>query len=297
ARLAEQSRDLAFFGDIDQTIYEWRGSDPFRTLAEVKRRYDPLREIALTKNYRSSRDLLRASQAFIHPRPNRVTQALVSESEDAGRRLVVHAEQTLPDEARWIAATIADVTRQGVGKRQIAILVRANHTAIELSRLLAAEKVDHFLVDKVCFFRQAEVKDALAHVRFLLNPYDAHSLLRILARPPRVDARTIEAVRGLPPLTLPSPPGGEGRVRGVGLRLVDFADPLTAEYLDPFGLLLRRYAEGRVIVFDVEATGLDVTRDDVVELAALRVGTHGTTGEFHALLRTPLSLEESSRIH
>src|SRR5262249_5507110 len=59
ARLAEQSRDLAFFGDIDQTIYEWRGSDPFRTLAEFKRRYDPVREIALTKNYRSSRDLLR----------------------------------------------------------------------------------------------------------------------------------------------------------------------------------------------------------------------------------------------
>src|SRR5207253_3033315 len=85
--LAEQSRDLAFFGDIDQTIYEWRGPDPFRTLAEFKRRFDPVREITLTKNYRSSRDILQACEAFIRAHPNAVTQALVSESEDAGRRL------------------------------------------------------------------------------------------------------------------------------------------------------------------------------------------------------------------
>src|SRR5439155_27055793 len=109
ARLAEQSRDLAFFGDIDQTIYEWRGSDPFRTLAEFKRRFDPVREIALTKNYRSARDILQACEAFIRAHPKAVTRALVSESEDAGRRIVVHAEQTLQDEARWIAATLADV--------------------------------------------------------------------------------------------------------------------------------------------------------------------------------------------
>src|SRR5262245_23947707 len=280
ARLAEQSRNLAFFGDIDQTIYEWRGSQPFATLAEFKRRFDPVREIVLTKNYRSSRDILHACEAFIRSCPGAVTQTLVSESEDAGRRIVVHAEETLQDEARWIAATIADVARLGVGKRQIAILVRANHTAAELSRVLAAEKVDHFLVDKVRFFRQAEVKDALAHVRFLLNPYDAHSLLRVLRRPAKVDVGTVEAVRGLPP--------------EVGLRLVDFADPLTAEYLDPFGLLLRRYAEGRVVVFDVESTGLDVTRDDVVELAACKVGSCGATDEFHALLRTSRPLEASS---
>jgi DNA helicase-2/ATP-dependent DNA helicase PcrA len=283
ARLAEASRNLAFFGDIDQTIYEWRGSDPFRTLAEFKRRFAPVREIALTKNYRSSRVLLQACEAFLRTHPHAVTKALVGESEDTGRRVVVHAEPTLSDEARWIAATIADVARQGISKRQIAILVRANHTAVELSRVLAAEQVDHFLVDKVRFFRQAEVKDALAHVRFLLNPYDAHSLLRMLRRPPSSTTLTHAAVRSLPP--------------EVGLRLVDFADPLTAEYMDPFGLLLRCYAEGRVVVFDVESTGLDVTRDDVVELAALRVGTHGATDEFRALLRTSRPLEESARIH
>src|SRR5262249_8515479 len=138
ARLAEESRDLAFFGDIDQTIYEWRGSDPFTTLGEFKRRFAPVREIALTTNYRPPPDLPQPCEAFLRPTPRAGSGSLVRQGEDAGRRIVVPAEQTLGDEARWIAATVADVVgRHGVGKRQIAILVRANNTAAELSRVLA----------------------------------------------------------------------------------------------------------------------------------------------------------------
>ena len=284
AKLAWESRDLAFFGDIDQTIYEWRGSEPFRTLAEFKRRFAPVREIALTVNYRSSRKILQACESFIKALPRAVTRCLVGESDDPGKKVFVRAEETLDDEGRWIAAAVNGIAnRHGVDKRQIAILVRANHTAVDLSRVLAREGVDHFLVDKVRFFRQPEVKDALAHVRCLLNPLDFHSLLRILRRPPCGLEPTIDAVRALPP--------------EIGLRLVDFVDPLTPEYLDPFGLLLQRFAEDRVVVFDVESTGLDVARDDVVELAALKVGGCGAGASFHALLRTGRSLEESSRVH
>ena len=284
AQLARESRDLAFFGDIDQTIYEWRGSDPFRTLGEFKRRFAPVREIALVTNYRSSRTILRACESFIRTVPRSVTRALVGESEDAGRKVFVRSADTLDDEARWIAAAInALVGKHGLDRRQIAILVRANHTAVDLSRVLVREGVEHFLVEKVRFFRRPEVKDALAGVRCLLNRLDGHSLLRLLRRPPRELEPAIEAARALPPES--------------GLRLVDFVDPLTPQYLDPFGLLLDRFAEGRVVVFDVESTGLDVTRDDVVELAALKVGACGPGASFHALLRTERSLEESSRVH
>jgi ATP-dependent DNA helicase UvrD/PcrA len=284
AQLARESRDLAFFGDIDQTIYEWRGSDPFRTLGEFKRRFAPVRELALVTNYRSSRTILQACESFIKKLPRAVTRMLVGESEEAGKKVFVRAEDTLDDEGRWIASAIkAVVGKHGLDRRQIAILVRANHTAVDLSRVLAREGVEHFLVEKVRFFRQPEVKDALAYIRCLLNRLDSHSLLRLLRRPPRGLEPVIEAVRALAP--------------EVGLRLVDFVDPLTPHYLDPFGLLLSRFAEGRVVVFDVEATGLDVTRDDVVELAALKVGVCGLSDSFHALLKTERSLEESSRIH
>ncbi len=290
ARLAWESRDLAFFGDIDQTIYEWRGSDPFRTLGEFERRFAPVRKVALTKNYRSSRPVLEACVSVIRACEHAVTKGIEGGAEDGGR-LCVHAEETPDAEGRWLARAIAAVARAGVDKRQIAVLVRTNQAAADLSRTLAREKVDHFLVDRVRFFRQPEVKDALAHVRCLLNRLDGHSLLRALRRPPRVDPAAVDAVRNLPP--------------EVGLRLVDFVDPLALDNLGPFALLLRRLAEGRVVVFDVESTGLDVTRDDVVELAALRVGTGaarrepagGAGEEFHAYLKTDRCLEESSKVH
>jgi ATP-dependent DNA helicase UvrD/PcrA len=305
ARLAALSHDLAFFGDIDQTIYEWRGSDPFRSLGEFKRDFHPVREVALTINYRSDRNILQACESVIKACPRTVTRSLRGPAAAAcrvesstsgqagaahaaaggeGRSIVTHAEQTLEDETRWIASTIKElIDGHGVSRRQIAILVRSNATAAAMSAVLASEGIDHFKVDRVRFFRQPEVKDALAHVRCLLNRHDSHSLIRALRRPVKIDPAIIEEVRSLPADT--------------GLRLTDFVDPLTFAYLDPFGLLLHRLAEGRVVVFDVESTGLDVTRDDVVELAALKVGTGGPGQSFHALLRTDRPLEESARIH
>src|SRR5262249_43013665 len=160
-------------------------------------------------------------------------------SDEAGKKVFVRAEDTLADEGRWIASAInAVVGKHGLERRQIAILVRANHTAVDLSRVLAREGVEHFLVEKVRFFRQPEVKDALAFVGCLVNPLDGHSLLRLLRRPPRGLEPAIEAVRFLP--------------TEAGLRLVDFVEPLTPQYLDPFGFLLSRFTEGRVVVFDVE---------------------------------------------
>jgi DNA helicase-2/ATP-dependent DNA helicase PcrA len=284
AQLAWESRDLAFFGDIDQTIYEWRGSQPFRMLGEFERRFAPVRVIALVTNYRSSRTILQACESFIKKLPRAVTRMLVGGSEEPGKKVFVRAANTLDDEGRWIAAAIQTaVASHGLNRQKIAVLVRANHTARYLSDVLDREGVEHRHIKKRSFFRQPEVKDALAHVRCLLNRLDTHSLLRLLRRPPRGLEPAIEAVRALPP--------------EAGLRLVDLIDPLTPQHLDPFGLLLSRFAEGRVVVFDVESTGLDVTRDDVVELAGLKVGACGPGESFHALLKTGRPLEESSRVH
>src|SRR5438270_604044 len=142
----------------------------------------------------------------------------------------------------WAVEQIA--TRHGVARRQMAILVRTNKDAADLSQLLAREKVEHFLIDKVPFFRQPEIKDVLALVRFLLNPLDSSSLRRVLSRGTLgVPLDVIEEVRRLP--------------AELGLRLADLVDPLTHEDFDPFGLLLRRLDEGRLVVFDTETTCLE----------------------------------------
>src|SRR5207237_1396439 len=98
-----------------------------------------------------------------------------------------------------------------------------------------------------------------------------------------VRPRVIDEVRQVPP--------------EVGLRLADLVDPLTHEEMDPYGLLLRRLDEGRVVLFDTETTGLDVTRDDVIELAALRIDASSERDSLEMLLKTDRPLEEASRVH
>jgi DNA helicase-2/ATP-dependent DNA helicase PcrA len=285
ARLGAVSRNLAFFGDLDQTIYEWRGSQPWRLLSEFERRFAPIQQIELTRNYRSSRLILEACVSLIRTCDRAVTRTIECFSGLDGKKVFLHGDASPDEEARWIARSIKQITtKYGVERRHMAILVRTNQQAAELSQVLAAEKVEHFLVDRVPFFRQPEIKDALALVRSLLNPLDISSLQRILGRGTLgVPGEVLNQVRRLP--------------SSVGLKLIDLVDPLTHEDLDPFGLLLRRLEEGRVVLFDVETTGLDVTRDDVVELAAVRLGTTGEIASFQSLLRTDRPLEEAARVH
>lgn len=286
ARLAEASHCLAFFGDLDQTIYEWRGSQPWQLLEQFESHFAPVRHIELRRNYRSSRHILGACVALIQTCDRAVTRHIDGGQPDgADRKVFLRCEPTPADEGRWIAKSIQQiVAKYNLERRQIAVLVRTNLQAVELSALLAAEKVPHYVVDKVPFFRQPEIKDALALLRFLLNPLDGQSLLRVLARGTLgVSAATLDEVRRLP--------------AELGLRLADFVAPRIGDDLDPFGLLLRRLNAGRVVLFDTETTGLDVTRDDVVELAAMRIDGHADLASMQALLQTERSLESSGRVH
>jgi DNA helicase-2/ATP-dependent DNA helicase PcrA len=127
-----------------------------------------------------------------------------------------------------------------------------------VARALEAHGIEHLVIDHFRFFRRMEVKDAISYLRFLLNGRDSQSLLRLLQRPPgKVAAGVVDQVRAIP--------------AEVGLRLTDFLDLVTYQYNDPFGLLLEKLGQGQVVVFDVEATGLDLAQDEIVELAAVRL--------------------------
>jgi DNA helicase-2/ATP-dependent DNA helicase PcrA len=64
--LAQPHRRLSFFGDVDQTIYEWRGSVPAEILTAYRQEFAPVGEIVFNQNYRSTRAILRACAGVIH---------------------------------------------------------------------------------------------------------------------------------------------------------------------------------------------------------------------------------------
>jgi DNA helicase II / ATP-dependent DNA helicase PcrA len=286
--IASSHRRLSFFGDVDQTIYEWRGSAPGEILASYRKEFAPVQEILFTQNYRSTRAILRACSSVVHALEGAVTEEIIPRSLEEGAPVVLKACATLKEEAEWIAATLKDLRKSDeIRYSDCAVLVRTNFNARDLSEQFQRLKVPHLPVENVKFFERMEVKDAMAHLRLLLNLNDVQSILRFLERPSKgVGPATLKELRGAP--------------RDAGLNLGDLLRTTTYEWGEPYAPLLDAWAKGRLVVFDFETTGLDPSLDEICEIAATRRGPEGShEGEthFHAYIRTERPVGESSQIH
>lgn len=280
--LAHPSRHLAFFGDVDQTIYEWRHSNPKKILDIFRADFAPVKEIHFVRNYRSTERILEVCRAIIHQCPGSITETLECHSAQEGPPVEFHEAQNAATEAHWVARrAIAIRAEDNCAWRDIAILTRSNNAAMSVSAAFVDAGIPHFLAEQYRFFHRAEVRDAVAHLRLIRNPYDGNSLRRVLQRPPKgIGSATIEKIRTLP--------------RTLCLRLNDFADANTYLYGDPYQPLLDAWAENRVIVFDTETTGLDSADNEIVDLAAVRTGVDGIQDrlQFHLRTRHPVGLSE-----
>lgn len=278
--LARDHHQLSFFGDVDQTIYEWRGSAPQEILEQYKQHYQPL-VVHFEENFRSTRRILEACERVIRAHPQALTQRILPSSQEVGQPVRVLPFGSPNEEYDWIAEQIIDdQQRYKLHWRDFAVLVRTNFTARDISEALEGAGVPHVRVEEEKFFQRAEIKTAIAHLRILRNQNEANSLHRYLQTPPKgIGEATLRKVADLP--------------RQAGLRLGDLLLPATHQHLDPFGPLL----DCPAVVVDVETTGTEVALDEVVELAA-RKGEE----EFYRLLKptrteTWQRLEEAATIH
>ena len=282
--LAAAHKRLSFFGDVDQTIYEWRGSAPQTILERYRAEFDPL-EIALVTNYRSTGAILEACSAVVRKCPGAVTESIESGGDDAGEPVRVVQAPGVDGEAEWIGSHIAELRRQS-GNRwsDYCVLTRTNFKGRDISAVFSRMRIPHLQVDQQKFFQRAEVKAALAALRLLQNPHDGNSLLRYLKTPPKgIGEATYNSLREEP--------------RKAGLKVGDLLEERALDAGDPFAPLLDALDGGRVVVFDTETTGLDPYSDEIVEIAAARCGVSGTSATFHAYLRPSRAVGDSEAIH
>jgi DNA helicase II / ATP-dependent DNA helicase PcrA len=181
--LAGQHLNLFAVGDPDQSIYAFRGAD-IRNIMEFERDFPGTRTIALEQNYRSTNHILRAANTVISNNRERKPKDLWSElgDGDAVRALEVEDEHA---EARFVAVEIARLVEEGFSGSEIAVFYRTNAQSRVLEDVLVRQGVAYQVIGGPRFYERAEVKDVIAYLQVIDNPYDAVSLLRIANRPRR----------------------------------------------------------------------------------------------------------------
>jgi DNA helicase-2/ATP-dependent DNA helicase PcrA len=181
--LAARHSNVFAVGDPDQSIYAFRGAD-IRNVMEFERDFPGAKSIALEQNYRSTNSILEAANAVISNNRERKPKSLWSELGDGEPVRVVEVEDE-HSEARYVAAEIAMLVEQGYSGREIAVFYRTNAQSRVLEDVLVRQGIAYQVIGGPRFYERAEVKDLVAYLQVIDNPYDAVSLLRAANRPRR----------------------------------------------------------------------------------------------------------------
>jgi DNA helicase-2/ATP-dependent DNA helicase PcrA len=181
--LAGKHRNLMAVGDPDQSIYAFRGAD-IRNIMEFERDFGETRTVALEQNYRSTNTILESANAVIENNRERKPKHLWSELGDGEPVRVIETEDEHA-EARFVAAEIAMLVEQGYSSSEVAVFYRTNAQSRVLEDVLVRQGIAYQVIGGPRFYERAEVKDLIAYLQVIDNPYDAVSLQRIANRPRR----------------------------------------------------------------------------------------------------------------
>jgi DNA helicase-2/ATP-dependent DNA helicase PcrA len=179
----EKSGSVFVVGDDDQSIYAWRGAE-MRNLLDFESHFPGAALIKLQRNYRSSGNIISASNAVIHKNSLRRPKEVFT-ARDAGEPIYHHVADDEKGEMDWLVAKLKELNQAGLDWKEMAVLVRTN---IQLR-----EYMDQFIVTAIPFMvkgannllERSEVQHVLAYAKLMANPHDELSLARVLAFPKR----------------------------------------------------------------------------------------------------------------
>ncbi len=190
--LAGKHRNLCVVGDPDQSIYSWRNAD-LRNILSFQRDYPKAKVVRLSQNYRSTKTILQAAQGVISSNRQRLEQHLWTDNDD-GVPVRVSEAHNEEEEAGYVLQEADRLTREGMyGLRDMVVAYRVNAQSRALEEACLRYGVPYKLIGGTRFYQRREVKDILAYLRLLQDPYDEVSLARVINIPPRgIGKRTLD---------------------------------------------------------------------------------------------------------
>ncbi|HET8701681.1 MAG TPA: DNA helicase II [Nitrococcus sp.] len=193
--LMDAESDVFIVGDDDQSIYSWRGAQ-VENMQRLRRDEPRTRVLRLEQNYRSTRTILDAANALIACNSSRLGKRLWTDGA-IGEPIALYAAFSEQDEARFVAERIRDLIESGgYARGDCAILYRSNAQSRAFEETLLGRGIPYRVYGGLRFFERAEIKDALAYLRLLVNRDDDASFERVINTPTRgIGGKTLEAFR------------------------------------------------------------------------------------------------------
>jgi ATP-dependent DNA helicase UvrD/PcrA len=201
-RLAEHHRNICVVGDPDQSIYKWRGAD-LRNILDFEHDFPEVRTVMLERNYRSTQIILDAASAVISQNRNRKEKRLWTDREGGARVVYFRGNDEL-EEADFITRTIRRALSED-DDGLAAVLYRINSQSRAIEDALMREGIAYRIVGGVRFYERKEIKDTLAYLKLIVNPYDDVSMRRVINVPARgIGKGVMDALDAMgPPADLP----------------------------------------------------------------------------------------------
>ena len=180
-----ENRSLCVVGDVDQSIYSWRGAD-FKIILNFQRDFKDTTVIKLEQNYRSTENILNAANSIIENNKERVDKTLYSQK-GKGEKISYFEAQDEADEANYIAQTIKKTADD---YNKFAILYRTNAQSRAIEEACIAHAIPYRIYGGLKFYDRKEIKDIVAYLKLIYNPHDSQSFKRIVNVPKRAIGET-----------------------------------------------------------------------------------------------------------
>jgi len=190
--LSSVNKNVMAVGDDSQSIYAFRGAN-FKNIMTFPDIFPGTRIIRLEENYRSVQPILNLTNVIISKAREKYSKRLFTMRRGGSKPLLVEAGSE-NSQSRFIVERILELNQSGVPFQQIAVLFRAGFHSFDLEIELGREGIAFIKYGGFKFLESAHMKDFLAHLRVLANPYDRISWHRILILLDKIGSKTAESI-------------------------------------------------------------------------------------------------------
>lgn len=189
--LSKKYQNICVVGDLDQSIYGFRGAN-FRNILNFEKDYPKAKVIPLEENYRSTGNILNVANDIIKHNKQRKEKNLWTRNDD-GPKIKYHRAYDEKDEANYVMEEIKKLIISGEEKANIAVLYRTNAQSRNMEEALLKENIPYKVVGSFYFYNRKEIKDLISYLKLIYNSNDDVSLMRIINVPKRqIGPKTIE---------------------------------------------------------------------------------------------------------